>query len=353
MRTEISANPRISVVIPAYNSAAHLPATLQSVFAQSTPPAEVIVVDDGSTDDTAAIARSFGAAVLSLANGGPSAARNAGTKAASGEYIAYLDADDIWVPEKLAVQYAALESYGLPAFSFTDFRQFDDRGVYNAKSELRRRSGFRKTAGRTRGQADILITAHGDRPVLYESYILPSTALVRRSEVLAVGGFDETLRAAEDYEFFLRLYNLVPAVVVMKPLLLYRQHAAQATSNAMSMKSGLFDVATRVAASPQRYPAADVKYIAATDYLRQYALGLKQARLGHFDAAVLSFERSCAARLTARASFALLGAQICRSAGGRFVFTTLRSLWKRRPARRYSANAGYVKTSPLFQSHGK
>jgi glycosyltransferase involved in cell wall biosynthesis len=345
MQTELTANPQISVVIPAYNSAAHLPATLQSVFAQSTPPAEVIVVDDGSADETAAIARSFGATVLSLANGGPSAARNAGTKAASGEYIAYLDADDIWVPEKLAVQYAALQSYGRPAFSFTDFRLFDDRGVYSAKSELLRRSGFRKTARGTRGHADILITAEGNRrPVLYESYILPSTALVRRSDALAVGGFDETLRAAEDYEFFLRLYNLVPAVVVLKPLLLYRQHAAQATSNAMSMKSGLFDVALRVAASPQRYPAADVKYIAETNYLRQYTLGVKQARVGYFDAAVLSFERSRAARPTARASFALLSAQICRSTGGRFVFTKLRNLWKRRPARRYSTNAGYIKT---------
>jgi GT2 family glycosyltransferase len=333
MQTEPPDARRVSVVIPAYNAAGFLAATLQSVADQTTPPGEVVVVDDGSTDATVEIARCFGAKVLSVANAGPSAARNAGTNAASGEFIAFLDADDIWVPEKLAVQLAGLGAFGRPAFSFTDYRMFDDQGPRRRTSELRGTPAFRKIAGNLR-RSRIVLTTRGNRPLLYDSYIPPSSVLIRKADVLAAGGFDETLRVTEDYEFFLRLFRIVPAVVEMQPLLLYRQHPGQATANATAAKSGFFEVARRVAAAPERYPRGDARYIGRTEYLRHYRVGMQQSRLGQFDAAVASLRCSMAARPTPPAALALAAAHICRSAPGRGTFLLVRSLWKRRPGRR-------------------
>jgi glycosyltransferase involved in cell wall biosynthesis len=334
MRTETRSTARISVVIPAYNAAKHLPAAIQSVLSQSGPPGEIIVVDDGSSDDTVAVAHSFGVQVISVPNGGPSAARNAGTRAASGEFIAYLDADDMWAPEKLTEQLTTLEGYGRPAFSFTDYRMFDESGPFREKSELLRRPAFRKSVGNARRRATLVMAAGGNGPVLYDSYIMPSSLMVRRQDIFAVGGFDETLRVSEDYEFCLRLFRVVPAVVIMKPLVLYRQHAAQATSNSALMRAGFFDVARRVAADPSRYPAGDVRYLAKTQNLREFSVGLQQARVGHFDEAVSSFRRSLAARWTVGASVALLGSQVCWSRAGRLSFTVVRGAWKRRWRRR-------------------
>lgn len=334
MPAELVDATQVSVVIPAFNAALHLAETLRSVLAQSSPPGEVIVVDDGSTDATTEIAHSFGARVLSVANAGPSAARNAGTKAATGEYIAFLDADDVWVPEKLATQFGALRAFRRPAFSFTDFRMFDDAGLRRCRSELTRRSAFRKSAGKIRGRSQIVMAANEKIPVLYDSYIMPSSVLVRRADALAVGGFDESLRVAEDFEFCLRLYKILPAIVIMKPLLLYRQHAAQVTTNEARMKSSLFDVAEKVAAAPDRYPPADARYLGETNYLRHLWVGMAQSRRGFFDEAVVSFKQSLAARSTAGAALALFAARACRSSAGRRTFDLVREAWKRRPGRR-------------------
>lgn len=328
-----AAASRISVVIPAYNASAHVAATLRSVVAQSAPPAEIIVVDDGSTDDTAAIARAFGVRVMSQGNRGLSAARNAGTRAATGDYIAYLDADDLWTPDKLAVQFAALASYGEPAFSFTDYRIFDPWGMRSRTSELRFDRAFRRAKATPLGD-NLLIAANPTSPVMSDCYILPSSVLVRRADVLAVGGFDETVIAAEDYELFLRLFNIIPAVAVLQPLLLYRRHAQQATQNTTKMKTGLLDVARRVAAAPERYPSSDVRHFARTDFLRHHQLGLAHARVGRFAEAVESFERGLASRRSTRTSLALFAARLCGTTSGRHAFNAVKRLWKARPTAR-------------------
>lgn len=100
----------ISVILPVYNGEGHLDAAIRSVLAQSNPPSEVIVVDDGSVDDSAAVAKSFGPPVRYLAqtNLGPAAARNLGIRHAKGIFLAFIDADDLWTPEKLAHQLAVL-----------------------------------------------------------------------------------------------------------------------------------------------------------------------------------------------------------------------------------------------------
>lgn len=173
----------ISVVIPAYNAAQFLPRSLASVYSQTLPAAEVIVVDDGSTDDSAAIARSFGATVVSKKNGGLSSARNAGILAASGEWIALLDADDRWAPDKLRVQAERIKENTV--LVYTGIQVFDDSGVL-----------------RTCPAAD---PSHARRALRYENSITPSSVLAKREALLADGGFREELRACEDWDMWFRL----------------------------------------------------------------------------------------------------------------------------------------------------
>ena len=102
--------PLVSCVIPVHNGASYLDATLATVFSQTYRPLEVIVVDDGSTDTSAEVARRYGVKLVQQAQGGQAAARNAGIQAASGDYLAFLDADDLWHPGKLTRQMARFEA---------------------------------------------------------------------------------------------------------------------------------------------------------------------------------------------------------------------------------------------------
>lgn len=177
---------KISVVIPAYNAASFLPRCLRSVFAQTLKPEEVIVVDDGSADNTAALAASLGAKVISRPNGGLSAARNTGIQAASSEWIALLDADDMWAPDKLERQAGRIHNETV--LVYTGIRIFDDNGV---RSEL--------TA------MDVMSAR---KMLRYRNPITPSSVLVRRDAVLQDGGFREDIRACEDWEMWVRLQRL-------------------------------------------------------------------------------------------------------------------------------------------------
>jgi glycosyltransferase involved in cell wall biosynthesis len=126
----------ISVVIPVYNTERFLGDAIRSVLAQDVAVSEVVVVDDGSTDASAAVAKAFGGAVrvIERPHEGPGAARNAGVEAAMGELLAFLDADDLWAPGKLAAQLAALESQPGLAGVFGWCRQF--RGVGELREEM-------------------------------------------------------------------------------------------------------------------------------------------------------------------------------------------------------------------------
>lgn len=128
-----------SVVIPAYNAARTLAETLASVLAQTLPPAEVIVVDDGSTDGTAAIAAAFGAPVclINQMNTGPGSACSRGVRAATSPWVALVDADDLWLPTKMSRQLQALEAdSGLAAIG-CKMRQFEHGRVDDGLGEVR------------------------------------------------------------------------------------------------------------------------------------------------------------------------------------------------------------------------
>jgi glycosyltransferase involved in cell wall biosynthesis len=208
---------RISVVIPAYNAARFLPRCLSSVFAQTLKPVEVIVVDDGSTDGTAALATELGASVIRRENGGLSAARNTGILNASCEWIALLDADDCWQPEKLRRQAACIRS-GV-VLVYTGIRIFGDDGVH--------------------GEEPAVGAVQAGKMLRYCNPITPSTVLARRQMLMRDGGFREDIRACEDWEMWVRLQRLGEFETVADPLTEYYVYPNSLSANPERMLQAL------------------------------------------------------------------------------------------------------------------
>ncbi len=193
---------RISVVIPTHDRAALLPRALDSVLAQSRPADEILVVDDGSRDDTAElVARRYPMVrLLRQPQRGVSAARNHGIAAAQGDWIALLDSDDAWRADKLAQQcQLAAEAPECPL-------------IHN--DEIWIRNGRRVNPMKKHAKRGGWIYRH----CLPLCVISPSAALIRRAELLALGGFDENLPACEDYDLWLRLCARHPVAYLPEPL---------------------------------------------------------------------------------------------------------------------------------------
>ncbi len=180
----------VSVVIPLYNSAATLGRAVESVLAQTMSAREIICVDDGSRDDPAAALLRFGERVrlLRQPNAGPSAARNAGLAIASGDCVAFLDADDYWMPTMLERCTGALDGEARCVLAYCDARIVDEHGV--ARS------------------ASMVDAARAHAPTMDEMLaqiwpIVPSTAVMRVVDARACGGFNLALRSCEDIHFWL------------------------------------------------------------------------------------------------------------------------------------------------------
>jgi glycosyltransferase involved in cell wall biosynthesis len=193
----------VSVIIPSYNRAHTLARALDSVFTQSHPADEVIVVDDGSNDDTKALVTHHypQAIYLKQANRGVSAARNLGIRQANGEWIALLDSDDEWLPHKLATQLKTLE------------QQPGHRLIHS--DEIWIRNGVRVNPMNKHAKAGGHIFQH----CLPLCAISPSAAVIQRSLFDEIGLFDEDLPACEDYDLWLRITACHPVLYCDAPLL--------------------------------------------------------------------------------------------------------------------------------------
>ncbi len=203
--------PLVSVIIPTYNRAHLVKDAINSALQQTYKNVEVIVIDDGSTDNTKEILAKYGNKInyLYKENGGCSSARNLGVSKARGEYIAFLDSDDLWYPEKIEKQTAVIKmtNYNIV---MSDIEFVDKDNNHLSFSNLRE-----------------VIKKDGDimKYLLYRPYITCSYMLIKKTVFSKVGIFDETFKTAEDLDMLLRICSEYKAALVAEPLVKFRATA--------------------------------------------------------------------------------------------------------------------------------
>ncbi len=311
-----NAAPEVSVVMPAFNAARFLAQAIDSVLAQVDADLELIVVDDGSTDDTPSVLAGYGDRVrlLRQPNGGLAGARNAGAALARGRWIALMDADDLCAPDRIALQLQALREHPDAVLCCSDFSAFDGQGTALPSHEARYYSMIAEApggldtlfgpAGSMARGADVVAVrcAAVHDQIVFGNFVHPPTAMVSRAAHEALGGFDRALRYNSDWEFFTRLARLGPFIHIDRPLLDYRLSASQMSSPANNRGAAAEDLvaaASKVwAADPtlaRRFPGR----MAAKrrEFLADAANGLSAHRSG---VALKRLAQAAAAGLPAR-----------------------------------------------------
>lgn len=214
--------PKVSVIIPIYNAEKFISKTIESVIAQTYPDWEIIAVDDGSTDKTPAILNEYKKKlskklrIITQKNSGVSIARNTGIAAAEGKYIAFLDHDDLWTPEKLEKQVKLLDSNKELGLVYSDSYVIDGAG--NLKKDT---------------------IFHGVKPFrgnvfnkLFYNNFIPCLTVVTRKEVLdKVGLFNLEYKIAEEYDLFLKIAERCSIDFIEQPLAKYRIHGESFSKN--------------------------------------------------------------------------------------------------------------------------
>lgn len=245
VRLRCTTMPRVTVVIPTYNRAQFIAEAIQSVLEQTFRDFELIVVDDGSTDDTAAVVSRFTDPRLRYiyqTNQERSAARNHGLRLARGEYVAFLDSDDVWLPAKLEHQVALLDARPAMGLVYTGAYIFEGQCTFMEQ--------------RPRCRGEVL------KALLMEDNVVcgsASTALVRRACFDSVGSFDENLRACEDWDMWLRLaaggyeFDFVP-----QPLARCRVHGTNTQKDAEKMARATRSFFAKVLAQPAYFASGEI-----------------------------------------------------------------------------------------------
>jgi glycosyltransferase involved in cell wall biosynthesis len=207
----------VSVVIPTYNRAALVQEAIESVLNQTYQHCELIVVDDGSTDETAEVFTSYGSRITAIRinHAGPSAARNCGIRIGRGDYIAFLDSDDLWLPKKLQTQINFFEHN-----PEAQICQSEEIWIRNGK-RVNPRNKHKKNSGWIFEQCLPLCV------------VSPSAVMIHRSVFDAVGLFDETFLACEDYDLWLRIAPRYPIYLIDEPLIIKRGGHADQQSRAI------------------------------------------------------------------------------------------------------------------------
>ena len=221
---------KVSVIIPTYNREKLISRAIESVLVQTYPAYEVIVVDDGSTDATKSVLAPFNGKIKYIyqKNAGIAEARNRGIKESSGEYIAFLDSDDYWAPEKLAEQVKVLDANPQVGIVFAPMP------IVNEKGEIL----GRKPAGAMGKNLKELLEMWGDLPT--------STVMTRRECFDKVGVFDPALPPMEDFDMWLRIARYYDLHEIQgKVLAYYYRHSQQATSSKLKVYDGLVKIYTK------------------------------------------------------------------------------------------------------------
>jgi glycosyltransferase involved in cell wall biosynthesis len=214
--------PLVSVIIPSYNSRRFLIETVESALAQSYPHIELIVVDDGSTDDTATFLAPYQGRLRYVyqENRGPSAARNRGIAEARGELLAFLDADDLWLPDKVSRQVDALCRSPRSGLVHTDVL-VHEQGTGRKYHRVTRKASY---VGQC---SNVLFT---------QNQLTTSSVLLYKKCLTRVGMLDETCRHTDDYDLWLRIARHYEFCYIDEPLVIYRLHDTNITRSTLAMR---------------------------------------------------------------------------------------------------------------------
>lgn len=212
--------PLVSIIVPAYNCAPFVGEAIQSVLEQEYPHKEIIAVNDGSSDSTLSALKAFGDRIIVVdqPHGGAGAARNTGLRHAKGDYIAFLDGDDVWFPGKLSLQVRYLEEHAHVGLVFTGWTVCAEPG-----------DGSSALLARPTGSVQDTVIEPSRSGWVYHRLLLDcilntSTVVIRRWVVQQTGEFDETLRSGQDYEYWLRISRMTEIHKLAAPLAVYRHH---------------------------------------------------------------------------------------------------------------------------------
>ena len=254
----MTSTPFISVVIPAYNAAVFLPEVIQSVMEQSYSEWELLVIDDGSTDNTATLVSDYSQSdsrvrLISKENGGVSVARNLGTEIAKGELIAFLDSDDLWLKDKLSVHVDYMKSHPQVGVSFSRVELIESDGSTTNKL------------------TDNIVDTLKPQDLFYSNpTVTTSNLVIRKSVFQELDGFDTSMQYNEDIDLLFRLaiQNHWKIEGIDQVLVQYRLHSSGLSSTLKKMEEGWVTLMTK---ARQKAPSlVDEHYQAAQAAQLQY-----------------------------------------------------------------------------------
>ena len=281
---------RVSVIIPAYNAAAYLGTAIDSVLAQTYKDYEIIVVDDGSTDNTREVVKKYKPVCryVHQANAGPSAARNCGIASSSGDLIALLDADDAWLPGKLEMQVRRLLEK--PKIGILD------TAYYLCDSKLQP----------IRYQPPINVAENAIED-MFSNFKTPltSSVIIRKSHIEMIGGFDQSLRVLEDHQLCLRLMEVCAFDSRPEPFVFYRVHAGNTLNNGQVILDAHSQIRSAAISS---YPVLAHRQSTAIQHVEAFAIKVMCLQHQWRDAltTVYRFSRSCKFRDASKVSLYLV-----------------------------------------------
>jgi peptidoglycan/xylan/chitin deacetylase (PgdA/CDA1 family)/GT2 family glycosyltransferase len=336
----------VSVIIPAYNAEGFLAEAIASVRRQRSVPREIIVVDDGSTDGTRELAKSLGVQLHEQKNCGVSVARNTGVKLATSPWIAFLDADDVWEPEKLALQWTALEIAPSSLMCITGSRYFNERGELPGGLDAIKE--FRSVRLESLGEPGLyLCEPHSyARALARVNFIVHSAILISREVFQMSGGYDEKMRLAEDLDWLLRVATFTSTVLVKAPLTRIRTHATNSSRSWDRMVHAHIAVGLKAARQPELYPEGVVEEFEKVRADSHIEAGLCLLRSLDAEGAEREFRESRRCRWNLRAAVLSLVAFLAKHPSGKRVLKAIRDVAKTRD--RLWADAEWELRFPLF-----
>lgn len=283
-------SPRFSVIIPAFNAAMTLARAIDSVRAQSWPVHEIIVVDDGSTDDTANVTRRFGdaARLIRQRNSGVSVARNAGAAAATGDWLAFLDADDWYAPDRIKLHAAWIEEDATLDCLTGDYEYRDGDGTLLGTSMAQHESG-RMMQAKAAGAARVVMETPAEMTAFVADHFGDTHTLsVPRARFIELGGYPTGFKVCEDVHFLTRLVARSRRIgVICQSLGVYVIHGGSATRrNPVAAQQENVRTLSDLVRLAGNFPGPVRQGVAARMHSARYNLGCALSKGGQRVAAV-------------------------------------------------------------------